>query len=353
MTNTGSYDSAVRQLRGILATACHDEELAGLINGRDEVLGRFQPIFAVDHLPDLQEGEIKEFLQFKNNHHWSSLHRMGPTVCSDMPRLRQALTILLDESQPLQDRYDQLIPPSRKAFIPRLGRAIMTPILLVAHPDKYGVLNGTTKGGMQRLHLWPQFERGASFSDRYITINKILLQLAGDLGTDLWTLDALWWRVVKLREEVEPSPGEDVEPRSGEEEQSFGLERHLHNFLADNWGGIPGLGSEWDLYEEDGEVVGYEYDTGEVGRIDLLAKHKTEPRWLVIELKRNQSSDQTVGQVLRYMGWVKARMAEPAEEVEGLVIAHEADATIRYALTAVNNVRLRLYNVDFRLREDG
>jgi hypothetical protein len=36
--------------------------------------------------------------------------------------------------------------------------------------------------------------------------------------------------------------------------------------------------------------------------------------------------------------------------VEGLVIAHEADESIRYALSALPSVRLQLYEVEFRLR---
>ena len=70
----------------------------------------------------------------------------------------------------------------------------------------------------------------------------------------------------------------------------------------------------------------------------------------MIELKRNQSSDATVGQVLRYMGWVKKQMAEAGETVEGLVIAHKADDQIRFALSAVQGVELKLYEVEFRLR---
>jgi RecB family endonuclease NucS len=70
----------------------------------------------------------------------------------------------------------------------------------------------------------------------------------------------------------------------------------LHEFLRDNWERIPDF-KEWSLYEENGDIVGYEYNTGEVGRIDLLARHKTDPRWLIIELKREQGTDETLDQV--------------------------------------------------------
>jgi hypothetical protein len=102
-------------------------------------------------------------------------------------------------------------------------------------------------------------------------------------------------------------------------------------------------------YEENGEEVGYEY-VCEVGRIDLLARHRKRSEWLVIELKRNQSSDTTVGQVLRYMGWVRRQLAKPGDKVRGLIIAHQADSSIQYALDSAPDVALNLYEVEFRLR---
>ena len=145
---------------------------------------------------------------------------------------------------------------------------------------------------MYAVGVWPKFERGAAFSERYIEINGILTQLAAGLQTDLWTLDALWWRV-KSGDEGETTPRMALPPEE-EDAQGFGLERHLHDFIFDNWDKLP-LGQERDLHEEDGEIVGYEYNTNEIGKIDLLAKHKSQPRWLVIELKRQQSCDDTLG----------------------------------------------------------
>jgi len=161
-------------------------------------------------------------------------------------------------------------------------------------------------------------------------------------------VDALWWR---LSQTDEPG-GENTATEEAEfdtDSSRFGLERHLHEFLRDNWEHTA-LGKDWQIYEEDGDPEGgYEYPCA-VGRIDLLAKHRTDARWLVIELKRNQSSDKTVGQVLRYVGWVKQHLAEQRDEVDGLVIAHKGDDTIRYALSATQGVELQLYEVQFSLR---
>jgi hypothetical protein len=255
-----------------------------------------------------------------------------------MPLLREVLAHLLDESLPIEHRFDRAVRD-----IAGMGKAIVTGILQVAYPGTYGVWNNTSEGGMKELELWPEFERGSSMGERYVRVNSVLQRLSGDVGVDLWTLDALWW----MTDDVPPPPGNgDGEM---ETESSFGLERHLHDFLRDNWGATS-LAAEWKLYSEPGDdEAGYEYPTG-VGKIDLLARHVKDPVWLVIELKRGQTDDATVGQVLRYMGWVSKHVADPNEEVRGLIIARSADDKLRYALSCTPDVELQTYQVEFHLR---
>jgi hypothetical protein len=182
---------------------------------------------------------------------------------------------------------------------------VITAILQVVYPDKYGVLNNIAEEGMKHLRLWPEIPRAATFAERYEAVNKVLTETAAELGIDLWTLDILWWRVAPhvpkgaevasiTTATVTPAANLDSNVFGDTADSTFGLERYLHEFLVDNWQ-VTELGREWDLLEEDGEITGSYYDTEEVGEIDLLAKHRSENLWLVIELKRNQSSDDTVG----------------------------------------------------------
>lgn len=320
-----------------------------MIEAGPAVRARYQPIFKLENLPTLTKEDFLSFLVFRNNQHWVGLHRLGTEITSDISRLRSALGVLLDEARPIQDRFNDLMPGGR-ANVPKLGRAILTAVLLVMHPDKYGVWNNRAQGSMEALGLWPPFERKASFGHRYRVVNEVLLGLAQELGIDLWTLDGLWWAVLDedpQGEAEELDAADDVIAERSISDQRFGLERHLHDFLRDNWGKTS-LGQEWDLHAEDGEVVGYEYPTP-VGRIDLLARHKEHKGWLVVELKRNQSSDDTVGQGLRYMGYVREHLASDDEKVEGLIISHVGDEKMRYALSVIRDLRLMLYEVDFRL----
>lgn len=340
---------AIRE-RIIGGVASGAREALASIDARKAVLGAFQPVFAPTHLRQITAEEFRSFLVFKNNQHWMNLQRHGPALTADMPRLRKALGILLDNTRPIAQRLNQLVPLRGPGFVPYLGRAILTPILLIHDPDSYGVWNRVSEEALKQLDAWPPSERQHPFGDAYKLVNAVLRALAAAVGTDLWTLDSLLWASLSQSDNSDATLDEAI--GSGPEAiqrgtAEFGLERHLQEFLRDNWSRTD-LGAEWDLYTEDGEEVGYEYRC-DVGRIDLLAHHRTEPKWLVIELKRGQTGDVTVGQVLRYIGWVQRKLAAAGETVEGLIIAHEADTALQYALEALSNVTFRKYEVDFRL----
>ena len=69
-----------------------------------------------------------------------------------------------------------------------------------------------------------------------------------------------------------------------------------------------------------------------------------------MELKRDETSDATVGQALRYMGWITKHLAEAGDEVHGLIIARSGDEAIRYAICAVPRLEFMTYEVEFRLK---
>ena len=333
-----------------------------ILAARDDVIAEFGTIFSLEKLGELTAETFKSFLLFENNQHWWGIHRHQTAITADMPKLREVLALLLDEEQPIADRLDQIVRPGQANLVRGLGKAVLTPILLVVYPETYGVWNSVAESAMKRLALWPAFERGSTFGSNYALVNSVLLRTAQELGVDLWTLDGLWWATEQsdaeldgpsLVVESELSAGTEEPFRSGPASDAamFSLERHLHEFLRDNWAQTE-LGQEWMLYEEGGDLVGYEYPTG-VGRIDLLAHHRSEPRWLVVELKRDRGSDRTVGQIARYVGWVRRHLAADDESVEGLVIAHAADDRIRYALDVVPDVALKTYEVEFRLHSEA
>ena len=128
---------------------------------------------------------------------------------------------------------------------------------------------------------------------------------------------------------------------------AFAMEKHLEYFLEENWEHTE-LGKSYDIYEEDGERVGRQYQT-DTGPLDILAISKDRKTLLVVELKKGRSSDQVVGQILRYMGYVNDELAESDQSVRGVIIALEEDQRIRRALTMTPGIEFFRYEISFKL----
>jgi len=70
---------------------------------------------------------------------------------------------------------------------------------------------------------------------------------------------------------------------------------------------------------------------------------------LVVELKKGRVSDNVIGQIQRYMGYVKDELAESNQNVRGIVIALEDDNRLRRALSVTVNIDFYRYQVNFKL----
>jgi restriction system protein len=126
----------------------------------------------------------------------------------------------------------------------------------------------------------------------------------------------------------------------------FYMEKQLEDFLVANWEKTA-LGERFELIEENGNLVSQQYRT-DIGTIDILARDRKDGAYVVIELKRNQSSDDTVGQVLRYMGWFDEhkKMGKPTRCI---IIARAPDRKLDYALRRIGDVQTYIYKVNFQL----
>ena len=147
---------------------------------------------------------------------------------------------------------------------------------------------------------------------------------------------------VQLNDPVLVASDPDVEDAA-----AFAMEKHLEDFLVKNWAQTE-LGKDYDIYAEDGEPVGQQYPT-DTGPMDLLAVKKDKSELLVVELKRGKASDVVVGQVLRYMGFVKEDLAESHQAVRGVIIALEDDLRIRRALAVTPSIQFFRYQISFKL----
>ena len=127
----------------------------------------------------------------------------------------------------------------------------------------------------------------------------------------------------------------------------FYMEKQLEDFIISNWENTK-FGAQYDLIYEDGELISQQYPT-DIGKIDILAMDKKSKNYVVIELKKNQTSDDTVGQLLRYMGWIKKNKQD--EGVKGIIVAGQFDNKLDHARSMIPNCEVFLYEVDFKLKD--
>lgn len=159
--------------------------------------------------------------------------------------------------------------------------------------------------------------------------------------------------ITKYAEEIERLVGGVQVPaivatdESVEDPTVFALETHLEEFLVKNWQQTE-LGKNYDIYEDEGELIGQQYMT-DTGPVDILAISKDKKELLVVELKKGRASDGVVGQIQRYMGFVLQELASAEQSVKGVIIALEDDLRIRRALAVTNNIEFYRYQVSFRL----
>lgn len=188
------------------------------------------------------------------------------------------------------------------------------------------------------VHWYPKSIERASMSEG-------LRNSTGSIGTVS--------TVTKFADEIESLIGGSAPPvivsndASVEDAAAFVMEKHLEDFLVQNWSNTE-LGKEYDIYEEDGERVGQQYAT-DTGPLDVLAISKDKKSLLVVELKKGRASDAVVGQVLRYMGYVQEELAESGQTVRGVIIALDDDQRIRRALAVVPNIEFYRYQISFKL----
>jgi hypothetical protein len=176
---------------------------------------------------------------------------------------------------------------------------------------------------------------------------RLALRRAGwtdtDTGTEIrlvepGTIDPLGLAV------IEASDNEAGDDDLG---QSFALEFQLRDFLAQNLETIKVGGTRLVLYTDSKGRDGVEYPT-DVGPVDILAVDALG-NFVVLELKRSRSPDHAIGQLSRYMGWVKNKM-DKTKSVRGVIVAKSITDNLRYAASVIPNVDLYEYQVKFELK---
>jgi len=161
-----------------------------------EVTQYFGVIFSEKGIRTLTKQDMTGFLSFRQNKRWREISKED--VTADMERLRAALLTLVDESRPVAERLNALEPGRGELAVPHLGKAKLTPILLVTHPRRYGVWNDYSERALRGMGLFPEFGEGQHLGDQYESVNEVLVRLAAEYSVTLWWLDMILERMARL-----------------------------------------------------------------------------------------------------------------------------------------------------------
>jgi len=142
------------------------------------------------------------------------------------------------------------------------------------------------------------------------------------------------------REQPETFRDEEI----SEKIEQFVLEEEMFSYMLTHLSELD-LGGNLVVYKS----LGVQYTTP-VGVIDLLCEDKDTGDFVVVDLRREASDGAVVERILRYIGWVKKLLAK-GKNVRGIVVASRIDNTLRYAVAAIPNIDVKLYEINFSLKD--
>jgi len=207
-------------------------------------------------------------------------------------------------------------------------------------------------------YLYAQPFEFNSFGEKLILSNRKIINFFRTINVQdnprkislfIYSIKTSWENNIdsqNIIENISNEENEDIENIEDVPSQTFIIEKYLEDFLIGNWESTE-LGKKYDLLFENSELISQQYKT-DIGIIDLLVKEKITGNYVVIELKRNQTSDVTVGQIMRYLGWIKIKLSHD-KPVKGIIIGYTNDEKLNYAISCVENIEIFLYRVNFSL----
>ena len=230
--------------------------------------------------------------------------------------------------------------------------------------NKYGNVNESTINAQiivctvnqpSRIH-YPENKKARLPNSQYdflFSVGRGQVELYDPARHGIWSIQKDEYGKLTVFQ-VDGSRSEDVdiieETTYVEELLAFPFESHLRDFIARNLGSISVNGRKLRLYIDPEHRDGVEYPT-EVGPIDILAVDETG-KFVVFELKLNKGVDQTVGQIMRYMGWVQRHLAN-REPVNGVIVAQKVSEKLKYAVSIFPVISLFEYEINFTVRPVG
>jgi hypothetical protein len=259
---------------------------------------------------------------------------------NDLTEFNRKLRNLIHDSAPFPNRVNDFFE------LKKIGSQTLSQFLTAANTREYPLISNMTKDAIDIDSEQDQAAQSEALSTFKIENQDDFLDRTLD-----YLKDFIIYQEIKSLLNLEKYTqvnnllffGTETE-ESGPEEafKSFGsitIEHDLRDFLANN-----------PSYIEKGfTLIGKEYDTRAIGRIDLLYKDN-KGTYVVVELKKGRKSDEVVGQILRYIGWVQKELHP---KVKGIIIVSQPEEKLEYAIGPIKDlIEIRFYKVKFEINKN-
>ena len=192
--------NAIKKIRPMLPKVRTPERRAS----DKRLFKRFQKVFAWQNIDELTEQNFRDFTSYKQNEHWSGIHRQNGKVLRDFNRVKQALKILLNEGLSINERFDQVVDGDLK--VKGLAETVLSAILLTVYPNTYCVLNGKVEKAFDILGLTKSFDSSGAW---YEYVLEVCAKMKEELRCSYLDLDLCWHY-------IGASEGSDKEQDKGE-----------------------------------------------------------------------------------------------------------------------------------------
>lgn len=273
-------------------------------------------------------------------------------IIRDLPKFKDMLVFLLDESISLEERFSNIVSSNGNKHIDGVGKALTSAFLMDFNLQKYCIWNNKTEMGFSVLGWDLPYQGNDGEGVKYVKVLEQLRKLRDDIGSKLnFDFDEidnfLHW--IAAEEEgknaVKNMIGEGALTEAGMVIEAP-EERFVQQLINRNFDKVFAP-LNLKLYDGDPDQTGVQFNTP-VGKIDFLAVDNNTKDFVVIELKVGKVNDSAIGQILRYMGYVKKNLAGD-KNVRGIILGEDIGDKAKYALSLVPTIEFKTYKLNIQV----
>ena len=198
-----SYERATGTLKEISLHIDNYPEIKGLLTSKDEVVQAYSSYLRLENIDAITPEGLRNLPEPAGSAQWTLVKQKG-VYARDIPQLKKILALLYGAKLNTSQRMNKVAGMAADFSVPTPDMKL-TVLLALQYPNDCGIWDSYANDVLQKMNIGPMVGQSFSIGERYWAFNEILKCLAKDLGTDMWSLDALFRGVQQVK--YHPSKG--------------------------------------------------------------------------------------------------------------------------------------------------